>query len=113
MRRTSSSTADTPLCYAALRRRGLPSELITEGTGDHPRPQRRLRGDELLRADESTGVRIAKVLGGQSEVPGILGDAHRGIVGRIGGILEPASRGTHRSPEAVVGICARLGEGMS
>src|ERR1043165_4025340 len=50
-------------------------ERITEGARDHPRPQRCLRGDELLRADEGARVRVTEVLAGQCEAPCVLRDA--------------------------------------
>src|ERR1700751_3588879 len=88
------------------------SERVAERPRDHPRPQRRLRGNELLRADEGARVRVAQVLAGERETPGVLGDADRGVVGRIGGILETASRGTDGSAQGVGRIRTRLRKGM-
>src|ERR1700745_3536111 len=59
------------------------SEAIAECTADDPWAERRLRGDELLRADEGAGVRVTQVFTGQSEAPGVLRHANRRIVSGV------------------------------
>src|SRR6202049_3101402 len=85
------------------------SETVSERHAEDPRPQRRLRDDELIGADEYAGVRIAEVLAVDVDVPGILRDTARGIVGRVSGILEAQPPGTDGSgSDRRIG--ARLGE---
>src|SRR5215471_9382617 len=84
------------------------SELIAERAREYPWPQWCLGGDELLGADKGAGVRIGQVLAGKRETPGILRDLDRCVVGRVGRVLEAASRGTHGSAEVVGRIRTRL-----
>ena len=70
------------------------------------------RRDELLRADKHAGVRIGQVLAGQLEVPGILRDADRGVVGRVAWNLVSSPRGGDGSARLVRWIRARLREVM-
>src|SRR5215468_3357268 len=87
-------------------------ELIAERACNDSRPERRLRSDELLRADESAGVRVGEVLAGEREAPGVLRDPDCCVVGRVGRVLEPSSRGAHGSAQVEGRIRTRLCEGM-
>ena len=51
------------------------SKFVTDRDAENPRPQGRLRDDELIGADERAGVRVAEILTVNACVPGILRDA--------------------------------------
>ena len=55
-----------------MRGRPCASKFVPELQTDNARPKRGLRNDELIRADEGAGVRIADVLAEDAHVPGIL-----------------------------------------
>jgi hypothetical protein len=69
-----------PLLYAAKnwrdvqRNRITSSKFVPERRTEDARSQGRLRDDELIGADEGTGVRIAEVLTVHGRVPGIFRD---------------------------------------
>src|SRR5205807_3900965 len=88
-------------------------ELVAEGSSQHPRPQRRLRDDELIGADEHAGVRIAQVLAIHVQVPGILRDAEGGVVDRVRGVLEPSPGVADGLTRQECGIRAGLRERMT
>src|SRR5882762_6231701 len=64
------------------------SEFVADRGAEDPWPQRRLRDDELVGADEDAGVRIAQVLTVHVHPPGILRDTEGRVVSRVSGILE-------------------------
>src|SRR5580700_8424549 len=94
----------------------LSLEFVAERGAQNPGSKRRLLDDELIGADEGARVRIGEVLAVDVEPPGILGDAYRGVDGRVSGNFEPPPRGIHGSARQHRRIRSRLRErnpGMS
>src|SRR5437764_22609 len=71
-RQAAAAALDGALLHRAELAERAALELVAERSSQHPRPQRRLRDDELIGADEHAGVRIAQVLAIHVQVPGIL-----------------------------------------
>ena len=86
-------------------------ELIAERARNDSRPERRLRGDELLRADESDWR--SKVLAGERKTPGIPRDPACCVAGRVGRVLNRPLEVLTVPPRWKVGFAAAcVCEGM-
>ena len=86
------------------------SEFVAERASDDARPKRSLLDDELIGADEGARIGVGEVLAVHVQPPGILGDADRGVGGRVRGNLEPASGGGDRCARQDRGVRAGLRE---
>src|SRR5207253_5011397 len=88
-------------------------ELVAERSSQHPRPQRRLRDDELIGAGKYAGARSAQADGGEVQTPRVRRDAEGGVVDRVRGVLEPSPGVADGLTRQEGGIRAGLRERMS
>src|ERR1700682_5803963 len=70
------------------------SKFITERGPNDPRPQDRLRDDELVGVREHAGVRVAEILNVDMGIPRVFRHTAGRVVGRVRRVLEPQPAGT-------------------
>src|ERR1700682_4481447 len=96
-----------------MRALAITSKFVPERGTENPRPKRCLRLDELVGADEHTLVRIGEILAVHVQIPRVLGDPERRIVGCVRRILEAQPAGADPSGLRERRIRTRLREGVA